>query len=84
MFARALTLFALIAPFFFPWPFAAALALLASLQYPPVALAVGLEIDALYFARGVASVPLASVWGLAVMLVLVVARRFVHTRLLVS
>ncbi len=84
MFGRSISIFALIAPLFFPWQYVVSVAVIASFWYPPVALVVGIEIDSLYFAHGLASIPHASMWGFVVMLLFFAMRRFVHTHILMT
>ena len=83
MFGRIFGIFALLSPFLFPWQYVATCAFIASIWYPPVAFAVGLEFDALYFVHGVAWMPLASVLGFIAMLLLFLFRRLAHTYLFV-
>ena len=81
MIFRLLAIFALISPFFFPWQFVAVLAGIVLLRYPAIALAVGLELDALYLAPGAAPVAFATLWGALAMVVALLIRRFIRTHI---
>ncbi|HET9641647.1 MAG TPA: hypothetical protein VFP46_02265 [Candidatus Paceibacterota bacterium] len=67
----------LLAVFFFPWPFAAVLAIAASLSEPLIAFAVGVFADAVYYSIHAARVPYFTVGGALVSIVIV----FVRSRL---
>lgn len=84
MIFRFLSVFALFSPFFFPWLYTAVVAIIASIRYPLVALIVGIEIDTLYYVHGVTSLPYASVWGVLVMILAMLARRFTKAYLITS
>ncbi len=84
MFGRSISIFALIAPLFFPWQYVVLITLIASWRYPPVALVVGIEMDALYFAHGAVGITYASLWGFVAMLAFFALRRFVHTHILMT
>ncbi|MBI5405502.1 hypothetical protein HY972_00480 [Candidatus Kaiserbacteria bacterium] len=74
----ALALSALLSAVFFPWPLTAILALASAPLEPLVPLAVGILLDALYFAPESGSIPVLALSGLAVS----VAAFFVRSRLL--
>ncbi len=84
MIFRFLSIFALFSPFFFPWLYTAVVAIIASARYPLVAFIVGIEIDALYYVHGVTSLPYASVWGIIVMILAILIRRFTRVYLITS
>ena len=65
---------------FFPWPFAALLALVASVSIPLLPLAAGLFADTLYYAPHAGAVPLFTLCGAA----LTVAAFFVRSWLSTS
>lgn len=74
-----LTILALIAPFVFPWPLTAVLALLASYFLPPVALLVGALMEFLY---GVGGVPYALIAGLLGSLFMYGVQKLVKARIM--
>ena len=82
MIFRSLAIVALVSPFFFPWTYTVAITIIVMFRYPSIALAVGLELDALYFVPGAASVPLATAWGALAMVFAWLIRRFVRTQML--
>ncbi|HFC10768.1 MAG TPA: hypothetical protein ENJ75_01015 [Candidatus Kaiserbacteria bacterium] len=83
-FGQVISIFALIAPFFFPWKYVVLFAVVASVWNPPVALAVGLLFDAIYFVHGASIIPVESVWGFVIMLISLLMRRLARTYLFVS
>ena len=58
-----LTLFVFISIIFFPWPFAAALALVSSLSIPLLPLAAGIFMDTLYHTPQANMLPLFTLYG---------------------
>jgi hypothetical protein len=78
----ALAIAALLAPVFFPWPLAALGAFALALMEPVAGLALGVILDTLYFARGVAHLPLCTVFGIAGTALAFLVRRFVKTRII--
>ncbi len=73
---------ALIAPFFFPLWFSAALAGAAAFVSPFAPLATGLVLDALYYGNSASFVPLYTIIGLAVSLLSYGVRRFIQTSIM--
>ncbi|OYV27562.1 MAG: hypothetical protein B7W98_01535 [Parcubacteria group bacterium 20-58-5] len=73
----ALTVLTLISVVFFPWPFAALLALVCAFTEPLVPLAAGLFADTLYYAPQAHTLPLATLCGALV----TAAAFFVRSRL---
>lgn len=77
---RALVIiFALIAPFLFPWPFTVVLALSASYFFPPIALVVGAIAELMY---GTGPVPYVFIGSGIAFLVMAGVRRFVKARII--
>ncbi len=75
---RALLSFsALASVIFFPWPFAALLALIASATEPLVPLAVGICLDTFYYTSSAGTLPFFTLAGATVTVVAL----FVHSRL---
>lgn len=58
-----LTFSTLVSIVFFPWPFTAALALIASLTEPLVPLAAGIVADTLYYGYHAYALPLFTLYG---------------------
>jgi hypothetical protein len=75
---------ALIGPFLFPWPFTAALALLAAIYFPLAPVIVGMLTDVLYYAHGAASygLPWWSTVGLIATLIAYGVRGFFETSIM--
>lgn len=74
---------AFLSPFLFPWPLTAALALAAAWISPLIPLAVGILVDALYYAHGATFlVPWATVIGGLVALLAAFVRRFLETSIM--
>ncbi len=84
MIFRSIAIFALITPFFFPWFFAAGIAIVAAIRYPVVVFVVGVEIDTLYYAHSVVSFPYASAWGFVAMAAALFLHRFTKAYLIFS
>jgi hypothetical protein len=78
----ALAAAAILAPFFFPWPLAALAAFALALMEPAAGLALGVILDALYFAHGAAHLPACTLFGLAGTVLAFLVRRFVKTRIM--
>jgi len=73
-----LTLTTFVSIVVFPWPLSALLALAAAFLEPLVPLAAGLFADTLYYTPQ-AGLPLFTVWGLAVSIVVVFVRSRLRT-----
>jgi hypothetical protein len=73
---------AILAPFFFPWPYAALLAFVAALYFPMLGLFLGVFFDFLYYTPGAAHFPHATVFGACGALIAFVVRRFIKTRII--
>lgn len=82
MIFRLLVVSALISPFFFPWIYTVVITAVVMFKYPFVALAVGLELDALYFSPSITALPLATSYGVLAVLAVLLVRRFVRTQML--
>lgn len=82
MIRAALVVLALLSPLLFPWPLVALLTLIAASVSSLIPLAVGIFVDALYYSRGAASFPWATVSGLAVTLAAFGVRRFLETSIM--
>lgn len=76
MIRAAAALFSLVAVIFFPWPYAAAVALLAGGAEPLVPFAVGLFADILYYPPSSGHMPLFTLAGLAATLALFFVRKW--------
>ncbi len=78
---------AFLAPFFFPWPAALALGILASLFFPPAVILTGALIDILYF-NGIAGIfrhgsfPYFTIIGIVIAFVAYFVQQFVKTRIM--
>lgn len=81
---RSIAVFALITPFFFPWFYAAGIAIIAAIRYPVVVFVVGIEIDVLYYTHSVTGFPYASAWGFVAMAVALLLHRFTKAYLIFS
>lgn len=75
-------LLGVLAPFFFPWYLGAALAFLASVYLPPLALFLGVLYDVLYFVPGASLLPLGTVAGILVFFCALLVHTFVKTRIM--
>ncbi|HQU07956.1 MAG: hypothetical protein B7X04_00775 [Parcubacteria group bacterium 21-54-25] len=84
MTARFLAILALLAPFFFPWPYVVVLTGIALIRYPVIAFVVGLELDALYASRGTGALPLATLLGALATAVALLAHRFIRAHISVT
>lgn len=82
MIRYALTILALLSPFFFPFSATLVLAFAASVFIPPVALVVGLLSDFLYYTPGASFWPMASMWGLLLSICGLLVRRFLKARII--
>lgn len=71
---------AMLSPFFFPWPFAVASALIAGFFFPPIALVTGVLLDALYFNGH--GFPQFTIFGIIATLILFFVQQFVKTRIM--
>jgi len=71
--------FAILAPFLMPWPYAVALAVAAASFMPPVALIVGILFEVLY---GTGAVPYAFIIGIAATALMYGVRSFVKARII--
>lgn len=74
-----LTFACLMSVIFFPWPFAAFLALVASLSEPFVPLAAGLFADTLYYTPSASALPFFTLIGAAVSAVSIFVRSRLRT-----
>ena len=82
MIKAALSVAAFLSPLLFP-PFAVVLiALCAAFYVPPVALATGLVVDALYYVPGASAFPIATFFGFFGMIGAIFARRFIAARVM--
>jgi len=77
-----LTLFVFISVMFFPWPFAAALALVSSLSVPLLPLAAGIFADTLYYIPRVAPLPFFTLYGAIVTSVALLVRSRLKTSII--
>jgi hypothetical protein len=73
---------AVLSPFFFPFPATLVLAACASVFFPPIALAVGLLTDLLYYTPTASMVPVATLAGLLISIMVVFVRRFLKARII--
>ena len=76
----ALCILAVLSPFFFPWPYALVIGFVAALFFPPIALIVGVLIDALYF--GGSGLPLFTLYGIIGAAMAYFVHQFVKTRIM--
>lgn len=74
-----LTVSTFISAAIFPWPATALLALVASFMEPFVPFAVGIFMDALYYAPSAGAWPTATLYGLALSIIAVLVRRKLRT-----
>ncbi len=72
-------IFALIAPFLFPWPLTVALALIAAYFFPPVVLVIGALTELLY---GSGSIPYVFLGSLVAFFMMAGVRRIVKARIM--
>jgi cation transporter-like permease len=77
-----LTVFSLATVIFFPWPFAAAIALMASSIEPLIPLAAGIFADTLYLAPHTSVVPYFSVWGALTTVIVLLVRRWLEASII--
>ena len=81
---RALTIIlsvlALVAPFFFPWPFALGVGILAAVFFPPIVILTGTLIDVLYFSTKV--IPYFTILGFVLSLISYFVHQFIKTRII--
>ncbi len=66
MMRGALTFFTLVSILFFPWPFAATLAIVGAFAEPLVPLAAGIFADTLYYTPHANALPLFTLYGAVV------------------
>ncbi len=76
-----LTLSTFVSAIFFPWPFTAFLALIASFFEPLVPLSVGLFADTLYYDPQAGTLPVFTLYGLALSIIIVLVRTKLRTDL---
>ncbi len=69
-----LTLSTFVSVIFFPWPFTAFLVLIASFFEPLVPLSVGLFVDTLYYDPQAGALPVFTLYGLALSIIIVLVR----------
>lgn len=79
MIRGTLTLFVFVSVIFFPWPLAAALAVILALFVPLVPLAAGLFCDTLYYTPAAGSWPLATLLGAVLTLAAFIVRNTLDT-----
>jgi hypothetical protein len=80
VFTIILSALALLAPFFFPWPFALGIGILASIFFPPVVILTGTFIDVLYFSSKV--FPYFTILGFVLSLISYFVHHFIKTRII--
>ena len=73
---------AFLSPFFFPFPATLVLMFAAATLVPPVALVIGVLVDALYLAPGAVALPWGTLWGVALTLLGLLVRRFIKARII--
>ena len=83
----ALVFLSLLAPFFFPWPFALGLGVLAALFFPSVVIGTGALLDILYFDGtgglfGHGGIPYFTIIGCVLAGVAYFVQQFVKTRIM--
>ncbi|MSU74278.1 hypothetical protein EXS57_00690 [Candidatus Kaiserbacteria bacterium] len=74
-----LTIASFVSTMILPWPFTIVLALVAGFFEPLIPFAIGIFADTLYYAPGAGAVPLYSVYGLVVSLVITFVRSQLHS-----
>lgn len=67
---------------FFPWPFAAVLALISSLSIPLLPLAAGIFADTLYYAPGADMLPFFTLYGVIVTGIALLVRSHLKTSII--
>lgn len=82
LFRLIFILAAVLAPFFFPYPYTLGLSFIASLFVPALAFMIGILSDALYLVPQKGAVPYASLIGAGVSLIALIVRRFIKARII--
>lgn len=77
-----ITLFALLSPFWFPYPYTLFLSLVASIFFVPAGFLVGLLTDVLYGSSVFLALPTATLVGAGISLVGFVVHRFIEARII--
>ncbi len=81
-----LVLLAILAPFFFSWPYALGLGILSSLFFPPIAILNGALIDTLYYGAGASHgshvLPYFTILGCVIAMIAFSVQQFIKTRIM--